>query len=85
MFGSHNAGHRRFAAKVDTVAGVDISKHPTKYDDFTSRYIGGNSGILRDRDPAVGSRNYPFDIALNDQRLRSNNFTLDLYGLTNRY
>jgi hypothetical protein len=48
--GSHNASKRCFAPKIDTVAGVNIAEHPTKYDDFASCEVSPDNS----RDTLIG-------------------------------
>jgi hypothetical protein len=84
-FGSHQAGQRSIAAEVNTVAGLNISDHPTNDYDFASRDVGKNLCILSNRDAAVGNPDHPFDMTLDDQRLRPYDFALDPHALANRY
>jgi hypothetical protein len=66
-FGSHQAGQRCLAPKVNTIACVHVSEHSTEDNDFASRDIGKNLGMLPYRDPAVGDLDDSFDFTLYDQ------------------
>lgn len=66
-FGSHEAGQRCLAPKVNTIAGVYVSEHSTEDNDFASCDIGKNLGMLPNGDATVGNPDYSFDLTLNDQ------------------
>ena len=66
-FGSHQAGQRCLAPKVNTIACVNVAEHSTEDDDLASSDIGKNLGMLPYSDATVGNLDDSFDFTLNDQ------------------
>jgi hypothetical protein len=76
----HVAGQCSLRANIDPVGGGNIAAHLAHDDDFARGDVGGHLAVAADGDTIAGKGNGAFDFAVNKQRLRAGDLTLEEQG-----